>query len=168
MNEMRRAGLVILSTPSKPLLIDTAWNNDRVNSEIKKLLPEPIEFLKRHAYPGRDSDLPELQNQLWLGIIRQGKTLTLASDALPTGVELADHTKFLGRSAADRVLFLGMGSTFVMVAQLIRATASKLKIPQRRWDWADSGSEDLGSDIDTVKSEDIVMTPRKKPGLYVF
>ncbi|KAJ7340846.1 hypothetical protein DFH08DRAFT_938612 [Mycena albidolilacea] len=146
MNEMRRAGLVVLSTPSKPLLIDTAWNNDRVNSEIKKLLPKPIEFLKRHAYPGRDSDLPELQNQLWLGIIRQGKTLTLASDALPTGVELADHTKFLGRSAADRVLFL----------------ASKLKIPQRRWDWADSESEDLGSDIDTVKSEDIVMTPRKK------
>jgi hypothetical protein len=96
------------------------------------------------------------------------KTLTLASDALPTGVELADHTKFLGRSAADRVLFLGMGSTFVIAAQLICATASKLKIPQRCWDWADSESEDLGSDIDTVKSEDIVMTPRKKPGLYVF
>jgi hypothetical protein len=61
-----------------------------------------------------------------------------------------------------------MGSTFVMAAQLICATASKLKIPQRRWDWADSESEDLGSDIDTVKSEDIFMTPRKKPGLYVF
>ncbi|KAJ7862050.1 hypothetical protein B0H14DRAFT_3863264 [Mycena olivaceomarginata] len=119
MNEMCRVGLVVLSTPSKPFLIDTAWNNDRVNSEIKKLLLKPIEFLKRHAYPGRDSDLPELQNQLWLGIIRQGKTLTLAT--------------------------------------------SKLKIPQRRWDWADSESEDLGSDIDTVKSEDIVMTPRKKP-----
>ncbi|KAJ7815784.1 hypothetical protein B0H14DRAFT_3878108 [Mycena olivaceomarginata] len=136
MNEMRRVGLVVLSTPSKPFLIDTAWNNDYVNSEIKNVTHTPAE-----------TDLPELQNQLWLGIIRQGKTLMLASDALPTRVELADHTKFLGRSAADHVLFL----------------ASKLKIPQRRCDWADSESEDLGSDIDTVKSEDIVMTPRKKP-----
>ncbi|KAJ7870045.1 hypothetical protein B0H14DRAFT_2571468 [Mycena olivaceomarginata] len=43
--------------------------------------------------------------------------------------------------------------------------APGVRIPQRHWDWADSESEDLGSDIDTAESEDIVMIPHRKPVL---
>ncbi|KAJ7657082.1 hypothetical protein B0H17DRAFT_1263426 [Mycena rosella] len=109
-----------------------------------------IEFLERQPYHGDPNDPPEVQKQTWLGVYKDGRELALAGDPLPTGVELADHCKQKGTSKADRVLFL----------------ASKIKIPEKRyqdWDASDTEpeSEDLGSDIDTMPSEDIVMTPRK-------
>ncbi|KAJ7708925.1 hypothetical protein B0H17DRAFT_1124714 [Mycena rosella] len=144
------AGLVVLSTPSNPLVLNTAWSCSRVNREIKTLVPKAIEFLECQPYHGDPNDPPEVQKQTWLGVYKDGRELALAGDPLPTGVELADHCKQKGTSKADRVLFL----------------ASKIKIPEKRYqDWHASDmepeSEDLGSDIDTVPSEDIVMTPRK-------
>ncbi|KAJ7710570.1 hypothetical protein B0H17DRAFT_1324252 [Mycena rosella] len=150
LNLWRTAGLVVLSTPSNPLVLNTAWSYSRVNREIKMLVPKAIEFLERQPYHGDPNDPPEVQKQTWLGVYKDGRELALAGDPLPTGVELADHCKQKGTSKADRVLFL----------------ASKIKIPEKRyqdWDASDTEpeSEDLGSDIDTVPSEDIVMTPRK-------
>ncbi|KAJ7815733.1 hypothetical protein B0H14DRAFT_2603150 [Mycena olivaceomarginata] len=75
MQEMRAADLVVFSSPTNPLAIDTAWSNAEANTEV---------------------------------------------------------------------------------------ALSKVKIPQYRWKWDHSDSdEDLGSEIDTVPSEDITMTPRK-------
>ncbi|KAJ6482653.1 hypothetical protein C8R45DRAFT_1099923 [Mycena sanguinolenta] len=145
MDHMRSAGLVVLDSPRNSLIINTSWDNKRVNAEIKRLLPQPIAFLERQPYSGSSGDSDEVKSQLWLGVIRQSKNLMVAADPLPTGVELADHCKALGRVASDRVLFL----------------ASKTKIPRKRWDWAESESEDLGSDADTVPSEEIINTPRK-------
>ncbi|KAJ7643261.1 hypothetical protein B0H17DRAFT_1339117 [Mycena rosella] len=147
LNLWRTAGLVVLSTPSNPLVLNTAWSCSRVNREIKTLVPKAIEFLERQPYHGDPNDPPEVQKQTWLGVYKDGRELALAGDPLPTGVELADHCKQKGTSKADRVLFL----------------ASKIKIPEKRyqdWDASDTEpeSEDLGSDIDTVPSEDIVMT----------
>ncbi|KAJ7442281.1 hypothetical protein FB451DRAFT_1569004 [Mycena latifolia] len=147
---MRAAGLVVLSDPNDPkkqLAIDRAWNCEHLNREVKRWIPKPIEFLQKQQSPG---DTGAVKKQLWLGVVKQGKTLTLASDELPTGVELADHCKRPGTAKNDRVLYL----------------ASKLKIPKKRyldWDASDSEpeSEDLGSDVDSIPSEDIIMTPRK-------
>ncbi|KAJ6597749.1 hypothetical protein DFH09DRAFT_1399469 [Mycena vulgaris] len=147
---MGSAGLVVLSTPGKPLIMNTAWSCDRVNREIKKLLPDVIGYLEKKPYRGLPEDAPEIQKQLWMGLIRNKKHLSVALSDLPTGVELADRCKTRGVSTADRVLYL----------------ASKARVTQKRfqnWDTppSDSESEDLGSDIDTVPSEDLVMTPRK-------
>ncbi|KAF8155224.1 hypothetical protein K438DRAFT_2026493 [Mycena galopus ATCC 62051] len=145
MDKMRKSGLVILSTPDHPLFVNTGWNNADTKAHIKKLAPDPIAFLERHPYHGDSGESREIRDQPWLGVIKQGKNLTLAADSLPSGVELADHCRVLGRTAADRVLYL----------------VSKNRIPTKRWDWADSESEELGSEIDPVPSEDIIMTPRK-------
>ncbi|KAJ6592420.1 hypothetical protein B0H19DRAFT_1245297 [Mycena capillaripes] len=146
MSKMREAKLVVLPTPTEPLVVNTAWSNKRTNKEIKRWLPEPMAYLEQQPYPGDPQlDSADVKNQLWMGCTRKGKILTLAHDELPTGVELADHCKAPGRPISERVLFL----------------ASKVKIPQRHWKWGEPESEDLGSDIDTVPSEDIIMTPRK-------
>ncbi|KAJ7211378.1 hypothetical protein GGX14DRAFT_394288 [Mycena pura] len=142
---MRAAGLVVLSSPSKPLAIDTAWTNAEAKAEIARLFPKPIAFITRQPYVGKPDDSVEIQNQPWLAGIAHRQTVTLAADPLPTGVELANHCKILGRPIGDRVLYI----------------VSKVKIPQHRWQWDESDSEDLGSEIDTVPSEDILRTPRK-------
>ncbi|KAJ7602192.1 hypothetical protein B0H17DRAFT_1189979 [Mycena rosella] len=106
LNLWRTAGLVVLSTPSNPLVLNTAWSCSRVNREIKTLVPKAIEFLERQPYHGDPNDPPEVQKQTWLGAYKDGQELALAGDSLPTGVELANHCKQKGTSKADRVLFL--------------------------------------------------------------
>ncbi|KAJ7922114.1 hypothetical protein B0H13DRAFT_2317717 [Mycena leptocephala] len=123
MQEMRRAKLI------------------EVNAEINRLFPEAMAWLCRE-YPSED--------QLWLGATSHKNAVTLAGDPLPTGVELSDYCKVIGRPAADRVLYV----------------ASKHRIAKRHWDWALPESEDLGSDIDTLLSEDIVKTPPKPRPAY--
>ncbi|KAJ7737023.1 hypothetical protein B0H14DRAFT_2638842 [Mycena olivaceomarginata] len=109
-------------------------------------VPKAIAFLERKLYIGNPNDPPEIKSQLCLAGIVHRQNITLAADALPTGVELANHCKILGRPISDRVLYI----------------VSKVKIPQYCWKWDQSDSdEDLGSEIDTVPSEDITMTPRK-------
>ncbi|KAJ7811403.1 hypothetical protein B0H14DRAFT_2606572 [Mycena olivaceomarginata] len=146
MQDMRAAGLVVFSSPTNPLTIDTAWSNAEANTEVARLFPKAMAFLARKTYIGNPNDPPEIKSQLWLAGIAHRQNITLAADALPTGVELANHCKILGRPISDRVLYI----------------VSKVKIPQYRWKWDQSDSdEDLGSEIDTVPSEDITMTPRK-------
>ncbi|KAJ7845654.1 hypothetical protein B0H13DRAFT_2363519 [Mycena leptocephala] len=141
MQEMRRAKLIVLSSPSQPLSIDTSWTNKEVNAEINRLFPEAMAWLCRE-HPSED--------QLWLGATSHKNAVTLAGDPLPTGVELSDYCKVIGRPAADRVLYV----------------ASKHRIAKRHWDWALPESEDLGSDIDILPSEDIVKTPPKPRPAY--
>ncbi|KAF8218031.1 hypothetical protein K438DRAFT_1796199 [Mycena galopus ATCC 62051] len=139
LQEMRCTKLVVLSSPSQPLSIDTCWTNEEVNVEIKRLFPQATEFL-RHEHSG--------ERQLWLGATSHKNVVTLAGNPFPTGVELADYCKVLGRPSADRILYI----------------ASKHKIAKRHWDWAPPESEDLGSEVDTVPSEDIVFTlPKPRP-----
>ncbi|KAJ7030982.1 hypothetical protein C8F04DRAFT_1364794 [Mycena alexandri] len=150
MTAMRGAGLVVLSTPQNPLILNSAWSAKKVNLKIKELFPKPMAFLERQPYPGKPTDSPDLKAQLFVGLTRQSKTLDVAGEDHPTGADLVDNCREAGRAAPDRILFL----------------ASKVKIPQKRWDWVDaapaeSDSEDLGSDLDAVLSEDIIMTPRK-------
>ncbi|KAJ7075364.1 hypothetical protein C8R43DRAFT_966330 [Mycena crocata] len=102
MEAMRQAGLVILSTPSKPLSVNTSWDSQQVNNE-------GILFLLEWNWQTIANLLDEL-------------------------VQNGSHHS---------------------------ASASKAKIPQRRWDWEESESEELGSEIDTVPSEDIVHSPLK-------
>jgi hypothetical protein len=98
MQEMRRAKLIVLSSPSQPLSIDTSWTNKEVNAEINRLFPEAMAWLCRE-HPSED--------QLWLGATSHKNAVTLAGDPLPTGVELSDYCKVIGRPAADRVLYIG-------------------------------------------------------------
>ncbi|KAJ7834795.1 hypothetical protein B0H14DRAFT_3461812 [Mycena olivaceomarginata] len=146
MQEMCAADLVVFSSPTNPLAIDTAWSNAEANTEVARLFPKAMAFLERKLYIGNPNDPPEIKSQLWLAGIAHRQNITLAADALPTSVELANHCKILGRPISDRVLYI----------------VSKVKIPQYRWKWDQSDSdEDLGSEIDTVPSEDITMTPQK-------
>ncbi|KAJ7232218.1 hypothetical protein B0H12DRAFT_1328125 [Mycena haematopus] len=140
LQEMKKAKLVVLSSPAKPLVINASWTNEQANEEVASLFPEAIKFLSQE-HPG--------ETQLWLGVTAHKNAVTLAGDPLPTGVELADYCRIPGRPSRDRVLYL----------------VSKFKIARRHWEWheADPDSEDLGSDIDTVASEDIVFTPKPKP-----
>ncbi|KAJ7926850.1 hypothetical protein B0H13DRAFT_1861865 [Mycena leptocephala] len=131
---MRAAGLVRLTNPKKPLLIDTNWGNKEANAHVKELVADAIAFLENQPYTGNPNDSLPVKKQLWMGCVKQGKSLIVAGDPLPTGVELADHCK---------------------------AAASKAKIAERHWKWNASDSEDLGSDVDPGPSEDIIMTPRK-------
>ncbi|KAJ7876067.1 hypothetical protein B0H14DRAFT_2568362 [Mycena olivaceomarginata] len=140
MQEMHAADLVVFSSPTNPLAIDTAWSNAEANTEVARLFPKAMAFLERKLYIGNPNDLPEIKSQLWLAGIAHRQNITLAADALPTGVELANHCKILGRPISDRVLYI----------------VSKVKIPQYCWKWDQSDSdEDLGSEINT--------RPRKKP-----
>ncbi|KAJ7180224.1 hypothetical protein C8R43DRAFT_941902 [Mycena crocata] len=145
MEAMRQAGLVVLSTPSKPLSVNTSWDSQQVNNEVRRLVPAAVAFLERQPYGGNSGDSLAVQKQLFLGVLKQGKNLYIAGDPFPTGVELADHCKSAGRTSSERLLII----------------ASKAKIPHRRWDWEESESEELGSEIDTVPSEDIVHSPLK-------
>ncbi|KAJ7435449.1 hypothetical protein FB451DRAFT_1418184 [Mycena latifolia] len=150
LEQMRSAGLVVLNSPKTPLVINTGWDCDDMKKEIAKLLPKPMEWLERQEYPGDPNDPTEIQEQLWLGVKREGKNLTVGMDALPTGVVLGHHCNVRGSSASNRILYL----------------ASKVKIPEKNylnWDASESEpeSEDLGSDIETVLSEDIIMSPPK-------
>ncbi|KAJ7088492.1 hypothetical protein B0H15DRAFT_800955 [Mycena belliarum] len=148
--DMRAAGLIVLSTPNKPLVLSPSWNNGRLNREIERVVPKAIRWLKAQPYQGDPTDDPEIKKQLWLAVIKHRTSITLARDPLPTGVELVHHCKTKGTSGADRVLYI----------------ASKIKIPSKRymdWDASDSEpeSEELGSDIETIDSEDISMSPRR-------
>ncbi|KAJ7084088.1 hypothetical protein C8R44DRAFT_894234 [Mycena epipterygia] len=145
LGKMRHAGMVVLSTPDQPLSIDTNWSCKDARAQIKDLLPKAIDFLDRHPFSRDRGESSEIRKQVWLACVKTGKHLVLSGDPLPAGVELADHCKSLGRPISDRVLYL----------------VSKTKIPERRWDWADSESEDLGSEIDPTPSEDIIHVPRK-------
>ncbi|KAJ7314933.1 hypothetical protein DFH08DRAFT_972326 [Mycena albidolilacea] len=124
MEAMRRGGLVLLSTPAKPLSINTAWSSDRINREGIEKIP----------------------SQLWFGVIKikQSSTVTLTGDDLPNGASLVDHC--------------------VSSAELL--SVAKINIPKERyssWDAleTEAESEELETDIETLPSEDIVMTPRK-------
>ncbi|KAJ7808401.1 hypothetical protein B0H14DRAFT_3762246 [Mycena olivaceomarginata] len=122
METMCQRGLVILSTPDKPLFLNTSWSNKKLNAKFKQLLPGPIGFCEKHPYAGDTDASPEIREQI------------------------ADHCKIPGRSPSDWVVYL----------------VSKVRIPKPRWSWEEqSDSEDLGSDIETVPSEDLVRTPRK-------
>ncbi|KAJ7871196.1 hypothetical protein B0H14DRAFT_3570917 [Mycena olivaceomarginata] len=146
METMCQRGLVILSTPDKPLFLNTSWSNKKLNAKFKQLLPGPIGFCEKHPYAGDTDASPEIREQVWMGCIKQGRNLSIAGDVLPTGMEIADHCKIPGHSPSDRVVYL----------------VSKVRIPKPRWSWEEqSDSEDLGSDIETVPSEDLVRTPRK-------
>ncbi|KAJ7500568.1 hypothetical protein B0H11DRAFT_2275799 [Mycena galericulata] len=155
-NELRGAGLVVLSSPDSQLAINTAWSNRRVNQEVKRWVPDAISYLERQRYAGNPGDSPEVKKQLWLACTRDGKQLMLAGDSLPTGVELADHVKTRGTAKSDRVLYL----------------VSKAKISSHRYlNWKDPESEmeidELGSDVDSVPSEDIEVqkpAPKKHKG----
>ncbi|KAJ7462585.1 hypothetical protein FB451DRAFT_1180882 [Mycena latifolia] len=141
LEQMRSAGLVVLNSPKTPLVINTGWDCDDMKKEIAKLLPKPMEWLERQEYPGDPNDPTEIQEQLWRGVKREGKNLTVGMDALPTGVVLGHHCN-------------------------VRGSTSKVKIPEKNylnWDASESEpeSEDLGSDIETVLSEDIIMSPPK-------
>ncbi|KAJ7155287.1 hypothetical protein C8R46DRAFT_1227238 [Mycena filopes] len=134
---MRAANLAVLSTPSSPLVINTSWTNDQVLQELRRLFPEAMRYVeKRHR-----ADV-----QLVYGVTFYKGTITVTGDTHPTGNELASYCKIPGRSADERVLFV----------------ATRTKIPKHHWDWQDSESEDLGTDIETVPSEDIVR-PKPKP-----
>ncbi|KAJ6477072.1 hypothetical protein C8R45DRAFT_1077085 [Mycena sanguinolenta] len=125
LQEMRRYKLVVLSTPTHPLVIDSSWSNEDVNDHIAKLFPEPIGFLSRQH--------PD-ERQLWLGVTTHKGVLTLAGDSFPTGVEVADYFTKVGRPARDRILYI----------------VSKFKIPKRNWGWPEPDSEDLGRVISTL------------------
>jgi hypothetical protein len=107
MQEMRAADLVVFSSPTNPLAIDTAWSNAEANTEVTRLFPKAMAFLARKLYIGNPNDPPEIKSQLWLAGIAHRQNITLAADALPTGVELANHCKILGRPISDRVLYIG-------------------------------------------------------------
>ncbi|KAJ7024258.1 hypothetical protein C8F04DRAFT_1192548 [Mycena alexandri] len=141
MVDMRSAGLIVLPSPEKPIVINTAWDSNDVNNYIAKLFPKAMSFLSRQKYRGKPSDGEALKAQLFLGLYKQSHTLTVAGEPFPNGVDIADYSNL----RPDKILFI----------------ASKNKIPEHRWDWADSESEDLGSDIDTVPSEDIARTPKR-------
>ncbi|KAJ7020116.1 hypothetical protein C8F04DRAFT_1403868 [Mycena alexandri] len=96
--EMRQAGLVVLSNPKNPLSINTAWDNDDVQAEILRLFPDPLAYLSRHT--------PSGEQQSWVGAVARKGLLTIALDAHPTGVELADYCKILGRGPQERVLYI--------------------------------------------------------------
>ncbi|KAJ7691642.1 hypothetical protein B0H14DRAFT_3664054 [Mycena olivaceomarginata] len=156
MEAMRRGGLVLLSTPAKPLSINTAWSSDRINREVQRRFPEVIRYLERKLPKG----IEKIPSQLWFGVIKikQSSKVTLAGDDLPNGASLADHCKAGSASRkkhADRVLY---------IAEL--PSVAKIKIPKERyssWDApeTEAESEELETDIETLPSEDIVMTPRK-------
>lgn len=105
---MRKAGLVVLSTPQNPLFVNTAWSCEHLNREVKKVFPKVIRYLEARPFAG-DPDTPEdVKGQLWLGVFKQKHSLLVASDAFPTGVELADHCKGPnGRKQSERVLYIG-------------------------------------------------------------
>ncbi|KAJ6469555.1 hypothetical protein C8R47DRAFT_1301263 [Mycena vitilis] len=145
MRTMKKARLVRLSTPESPISVSTAWSNKRLNDAVHDWFPEAMDYLGTQPYPGGKNDAPELKAQLWVGCIKTKKILLLAGDPLPTGAELGDNCKALGRASAERVLYI----------------ASKVQIPKRCWAWEDPDSEDMGSEIDTLPSEDIIMTPKK-------
>ncbi|KAF7336526.1 hypothetical protein MSAN_02284600 [Mycena sanguinolenta] len=140
-DRLRQAKLVVFDTPDQPLVINSTWSNTEANEAVTGLFPDAFRFLFR-KHSG--------EAQLWLGATVYKKTLTVASDSRPTGAELTRYCRVLGRSARDRVLYI----------------VSKHKIASHHWDWTDPDSEDLGSDIDSVPSEDIVFTPPKPKPAY--
>ncbi|KAJ7735203.1 hypothetical protein B0H16DRAFT_1765419 [Mycena metata] len=99
--DMCHAGLVILSTPQNPLSINTMWDNGEVQEEILRLFPHPLAWLDRHAPPDQSGE------QQWLGAIVHKGIVTLARDAHPTGVEIADYCKKAGRGPTQRELYIG-------------------------------------------------------------
>ncbi|KAJ7024504.1 hypothetical protein C8F04DRAFT_1192320 [Mycena alexandri] len=144
LQDLRKAGMVVLSSLTNPLAINTAWDHHEVDSEVHRLFGDPMTWLENH----RSDD--NRRGSLWRGAIAHKGNLTLGGDVEPTGVELIDYFKLPGRPIADRILYF----------------ACKTRIPERRWDWVQSDSDDLGSEIDTVPSEGIVRTPPKPRPMF--
>ncbi|KAJ7475339.1 hypothetical protein B0H11DRAFT_2235624 [Mycena galericulata] len=146
LEEMRAAGLVVWSAPSRPLSLDTAWDNGETNAEMARLFPKATAFVAHQQSRFASPNDPPEKKQLWLAAIVYRQSVTLASDPFPTAAELANHCKVLGRPVTDRVVYI----------------VPKNKIPEHRWkNWDQVDSDDLGSEVDTVPSEDLIVTPRK-------
>jgi hypothetical protein len=107
---MRKHRLAVMTTPDRPLVINTAWNTERCDNFFRSLFPEVFNHADRHP-PKADPNAPlEEQQQQWLGVIKHYQTVTLASEAVPTGADLAVHARKQGHGVAMRVLFIGVCS----------------------------------------------------------
>ncbi|KAJ7195527.1 hypothetical protein GGX14DRAFT_403983 [Mycena pura] len=156
-NELKKHGLVLLGNPKSPIIINNSWDNRRMVKEVARFFPNPLSYLDSKASP--------TETQHWVALYRSKKFLRVASDMFPTGADLISHCTKAGQPAANNVLYL----------------ASKLKIsPERQENWgaplseddrmSEDDSDDLGSDIDTVPSEGIVVSPvkpRPKPRIIL-
>lgn len=93
--------MVVLSSLTNPLAINTAWDHHEVDSEVHRLFGDPMTWLENH----RSDD--NRRGSLWRGAIAHKGNLTLGGDVEPTGVELIDYFKLPGRPIADRILYFG-------------------------------------------------------------
>ncbi|KAJ7468192.1 hypothetical protein FB451DRAFT_1401441 [Mycena latifolia] len=130
---MRKYRLAVRASPTHPLFLNTAWDTERCNKFFSALFPDLFGHLDRHPPKADPKASPEVQQQKWLGVIKTNQSVALASEELPTGVDLADYAKRRGHSASDRVLFI----------------ATKIEVPEDRYqDW------DVESDSDEPEEED--------------
>ncbi|KAJ7191545.1 hypothetical protein GGX14DRAFT_578848 [Mycena pura] len=137
-NELKSNHLVILTTPAKPIVISNGWDNKWANQEVASLFRLPFRYI---------TEVSPDETQHWVSLIAQNKTLHIA-DEFPTGADLIDNCS---RSASGNlVLYL----------------ATKIKIPlSRQQNWgaplSEPESDELGSEIQTLPSEDIIRSPIK-------
>ncbi|KAJ7490568.1 hypothetical protein FB451DRAFT_1165922 [Mycena latifolia] len=140
--------LAAMSTPDKPLSINTCWNTDRCDRFFRSLFPELFSHLDRHPPKADPTASQEVQQQQWLAVIKQKQAVALAQDQLPTGAELATYARRKGHSASERILF---------IATKIAVSADRYK------DWnldsdSDEPEEEEDSNYDMLDSDD---SPRK-------
>ncbi|KAJ7649689.1 hypothetical protein FB45DRAFT_997002 [Roridomyces roridus] len=143
--KLESAKLIVHRSTANPFIINTTWNNDSAKAAVADLFPQAHRYMEHH-FPW--------EMQPWSVVTAFKSVLTLRGEQFPDGEDLGRHVlePFKGRVIQDRTLYL----------------VSKERIPRAHWkDWdtymLDS---DLGSDIDTVPSEDIKHTPVKARPAY--
>ncbi|KAK6971331.1 hypothetical protein R3P38DRAFT_2587356 [Favolaschia claudopus] len=131
--------LAVYASTTSQLYVNTGWTHEEAHAAVCRLFPEALAFLQK---------MHPTETNLWRVASSYKNHLTLDPVMSPTGLELANSCSVPGRSAAERVIFI----------------ATTYKIASHHWDWALSESSDLGSDIDTLPSEDIVhAVPKPRP-----
>ncbi|KAK7063410.1 hypothetical protein R3P38DRAFT_2490956 [Favolaschia claudopus] len=131
--------LAVYTTLTTQLIVNTGWTNKEADAEVRRLFPEPMAFLQK-MHPG--------EPHLWRVASSFKNRLTVDPELAPTGLEIANSCLVPGRTSTERIIYF----------------ATAYKIASRHWDWVLSESSELGSDVDTLPSEDIVhAAPKPKP-----
>lgn len=101
-NKLKGYRLAVITKFGDPLEFSTDWTSLQMSVWFEKLFPDAFEYLQTHAY------MPDPFSINWGLLIKSQRTVSLASEVLPSGSDVAHHGKKDGKKWDQQVIYISM------------------------------------------------------------